>query len=85
MLIYYDFPSEHGVKIHTNNIIEHLNRDIQRRTRLIGTFPDGNSTRMLVCVRLLDVASTLWGNKKYMSMKRLEAICDHATIAGWAV
>lgn len=78
-LTYYDFPSEHWVKIRTNNVIERLNREIRRRTRVVGTFPDGNSALMLVCARLRHVAGTQWGNKKYMSMKHLETLTDHVT------
>ena len=81
-LAYYDFPSEHWLKIRTNNVIERLNREIRRRTRVVGTFPDGNSALMLVCARLRHVAGTQWGNNKYMSMKHLEAMQDHATVAG---
>lgn len=71
-LTYYDFPSEHWIRIRTNNVIERLNREIRRRTRVVGTFPDGNSALMLVCARLRHVAGTQWGNKKYMHMKHLE-------------
>ena len=53
---------------------ERLNREIRRRTRVVGTFPDGNSARMLVCARLRHVAGTQWGCKKYMKMKHLEVI-----------
>ena len=81
-LTYYDFPSEHWLKIRTNNVIERLNREIRRRTRVVGSFPDGNSALMLVCARLRHVAGTQWGNKKYMSMKHLEALGDHASVAG---
>ena len=51
-LTYYGFPSEHWTRIRTNNVIERLNREIRRRTRVVGTFPDGNSALMLVCARL---------------------------------
>lgn len=71
-LSYMDFPYEHWVRIRTNNVIERLNREIRRRTRVVGTFPDGNSALMLVCARLRHVAGTQWGNKKYMNMKHLE-------------
>ena len=54
----------------------------QRRTCVVGTFPDGNSALMLVCARLRHVAGTQWGNKKYMNMKHLEAALDDASIAG---
>jgi transposase-like protein len=71
-LTYMDFPSEHWTRIRTNNAIERLNREIRRRTRVVGTFPDGNSALMLVCARLRHVAGTQWGSKKYMNMKHLE-------------
>ena len=48
-LTYCDFPSEHWIKIRTNNAIERMNREIRRRTRVVGAFPDGNSALMLVC------------------------------------
>ena len=81
-LTYCDFPSEHWTRIRTNNVIERLNREIRRRTRVVGTFPDGNSALMLVCARLRHVAGTQWGNKKYMNMKHLEAVMDDASVAG---
>ena len=80
-LTYFAFPSEHWARIRTNNAIERLNREIRRRTRVVGCFPDGNSALMLVCARLRHVAGTQWGNKKYMSMKHLEAMND-ASLAG---
>ena len=57
-LTYCDFPSEHWTKIRTNNVMERLNREIRRRTRVVGAFPDGNSALMLVCARLRHVAGT---------------------------
>ena len=73
-LTYCDFPSEHWVKIRTNNVIERMNREIRRRTRVVGAFPDGNSALMLVCARLRHVAGTQWGCKKYMNMKHLKTM-----------
>ena len=72
-LTYMEFPFEHWRLIRTNNVIERLNREIRRRTRVVGCFPDGNSALMLVCARLRYVAGTQWGNKKYMNMKHLDA------------
>lgn len=71
-LTYMDFPTVHWSKIRSNNVIERLNREIRRRTRVVGTFPDGNSALMLVCARLRHVASKDWGAKRYMSMTHLE-------------
>ena len=71
-LTYTAFPFEHWTRIRTNNVIERLNKEIRRRTRVVGSFPDGNSALMLVCARLRHVAGTQWGNKKYMNMEHLE-------------
>ena len=59
-----------------------LNREIRRRTRVVGTFPDGSSALMPVCARLRYMADTRWSNKKYMNMKYLEAAPDDVSIAG---
>lgn len=71
-LTYMAFPYEHWSKIRTTNLVERINREIKRRTRVVGTFPDGNSALMLVCARLRHVTGTQWGVKRYMSMKHLE-------------
>lgn len=51
-LAYTEFPPEHWRRIRTNNGIERINREIRRRTRVVGTFPDGNSALMSVTARL---------------------------------
>ena len=80
-LTYMAFPFEHWTRIRTNNAIERLNREIRRRTRVVGAFPDGNSALMLVCARLRHVAGTQWGNKKYMNMKHLD-VNSNDSLAG---
>ena len=73
-LAYMNFPYEHWNRIRTNNTIERLNREIKRRTKVVGTFPDGQSALMLVCARLRHVAGTQWGAKLYMNMIHLDQI-----------
>jgi len=67
-LEYMEFPSEHWRHIRTNNPLERIMREIRRRTRVVGNFPDGNSALMLVAARLRHVAGTKWGTKKYMNI-----------------
>ena len=50
-----DFPSEHWARIHINNAIERLNREIRRHNRRVGSFPNGKSAPMPVCARLRNV------------------------------
>ena len=71
-LAYTRFPMEHWKRIRTNNAIERLNREIRRRTRVVGTFPDGKSALMLVTVRLKYIAESKWGSKRYLDMSLLE-------------
>jgi putative transposase len=68
------FPHENRLKIRSNNAIERLNREIRRRNRVAGAFPDSNSALMLVCARLRNMESSLWGTKLSMDMKHLEAM-----------
>ena len=70
-LTYMDFPMEHWPRIRSNNVLERLNREIKRRTKVVGTFPDGESALMLVCARLRHVASHDWGAKRYLNMDHL--------------
>ena len=48
-----------------------LNREIKRRTKAIGAFPDGQSALMLVCARLRHVAGIQWGARRYMNIDHL--------------
>lgn len=70
-LAYMAYPREHWTRIRTNNPLERLMREIRRRTRVVGAFPDGNSALMLVAARLRHVAGTRWGTRKYLDMSRL--------------
>jgi len=83
-LSYMAFPREHWRCLRTNNPLERLNREVRRRTRVVGAFPDGNSALMLVAARLRHVAGTRWGTRRYMDMRRLRepAESDHTTAAG---
>ena len=69
---YTDFPPEHWRRIRANNGIERINREIGRRTRVVGTFPDGNSALMLVTARLKYIAEREWGKRRYLDITKLE-------------
>jgi transposase-like protein len=70
-LSYMAFPPEHWRQIRTNNPLERIMREIRRRTRVVGAFPDGRSALMLVAARLRHIAGTRWGTKRYLDMDRL--------------
>ncbi len=73
-LSYYEFPPQHRVRIRTNNRLERLMKEIRRRTRVVGSFPDGQSALMLVAARLRYVASKTWGSRIYLNMSLLNEL-----------
>ena len=78
-LSYMAFPREHWTRIRTNNVLERIMREIRRRTRVVGNFPDGKSAVMLVAARLRHIAGTRWGKRVYLDMERLRETTQPAT------
>jgi putative transposase len=77
-LTYYAFPDCHWIKIRTNNPLERIMREIRRRTRVVGAFPDGQSCLNLAAARLRHIAGTQWSTRKYMNMAPLRAAKNEA-------
>ena len=81
-LSYMGFPREHRTRLRTNNVLERIMREIRRRTRVVGAFPDGRSALMLVAARLRHIAGTKWGTRRYLDMERLrEPVESEASVA----
>jgi putative transposase len=70
-LTYFTYPATHWRQIRTNNPLERIIREIRRRTRVVGAFPDGQSALILVAARLRHIASTQWGKRRYLVMDAL--------------
>jgi len=71
-LTYFDFPREHRIRIRTNNALERIMKEIRRRTKVVGAFPDGHSALMLCAARLRHIAGTQWGSKRYLNIDLLK-------------
>jgi putative transposase len=71
-LTYYRFPEEHWRRIRTNNPLERILREIRRRTRVVGAFPDGQSALNLAAARLRHIAGTAWSTKRYLNIELLK-------------
>ena len=65
-------PQEKDRREEENNMIERLNKEIRRRTRVVGGFPDSNSALMLVCARIRYVTANEWPNRRYLDTSRLD-------------
>jgi transposase-like protein len=81
-LSYMSFPREHWVRLRTNNMLERIMREIRRRTRVVGNFPDGESALMLVAARLRHIAGTKWGTRRYLDMSRLREMRQGGVLEG---
>jgi transposase-like protein len=71
-LAYYAFPEEHWRRIRTNNPLERVLREIRRRSRVVGAFPDGQSALNLAAARLRYIAGSEWSTKRYLNMQLLK-------------
>ena len=69
---FYAFPDQHWIKLKTNNPLERIMREIRRRTRVVGAFPDGQSALNLVAAKLRHIAGTKWSTKRYMNIDLLK-------------
>lgn len=65
------FPMQHWKRIRMNDALERLTRGVRRRIRVVGTFPDGKSTLILVTARLKYVADSEWGSRRYLDVSLL--------------
>jgi len=71
-LMYNDFPRSHYSRIRTNNALERIMKEIRRRTKVVGAFPDGHSALILCAAQLRHIAGTKWGQQRYLNMELLK-------------
>jgi putative transposase len=76
---YYGFPEEHWRRIRSNNPLERILREI-RRTRVVGTFPDGQSALNLAAARLRHIAGTAWSVKTTKSPHQTDISICHTPV-----
>jgi transposase-like protein len=70
-LTYLSFPGSHHAKIRTTNMLERLFREVKRRTRVVGVFPNETSASTLATEIAL-MSSEEWALRRYLAMDALE-------------
>lgn len=65
---YRAFPREHWKRIRTTNGLERINKELKRRTRVVGAFPSDQSFMRLSVSILIDINEEWMTTKKYLSM-----------------
>ncbi len=66
-LIFFDFPSLDSRKVSSNNMIERLNKEIRRRTKVVGVFPNPESNVRLVTIYLMEYSEDWSVSRSYLS------------------
>ena len=68
-LTVFDFPAKHRRRLRTNNMLERLNRELKRRTRVATLFPNEDSLLRLATAVLMETDEEWQTQKRYLSMK----------------
>ncbi|MEN6435909.1 MAG: IS256 family transposase, partial [Anaerolineaceae bacterium] len=68
----FDFPLEHRRTIRTTNSLERINKEIRRRTRVVGVFPNEASCLRLVSALLMEISEEWQIGKRYCAGKSLD-------------
>jgi len=62
------FPKEHWKKIRTTNGLERINKELKRRSRVVGAFPNDGALLRLGVTILMDINEEWLTGRKYLSM-----------------
>lgn len=63
----FDFPQEHWKKLRTSNLAERVNKEIKRRTKIVGIFPNCNSCLRLVTALLVEMDEEWDQGRNYLN------------------
>jgi len=74
ILAYKTFPKKHHRSIYSVNPLERLNREIRRRTRVVGVFPNRASVFRLVGTLLMETDENWRGGRRYMAKKGMNKL-----------
>ena len=76
ILAYMVFPAELWTRIYSTNPLERLNKEVKRRTNVVGVFPDGNSVTRLVGAVLLEIADEWQVGRRYFSLETMARLIE---------
>jgi len=74
VLAYMAFPMEHWTRVYSTNPLERLNKEIKRRTDVVGIFPDVASVERLVGAILIDAHAEWQVDRRYFSQESMHKL-----------
>lgn len=66
-LTHFQFPQEHHRRIRTSNLLERINKEIRRRTRVVGVFPNTQSCERLITAVLMEISQEWETGVRYLT------------------
>jgi transposase-like protein len=76
LLAFYAFPADHWTKLRSTNPLERFNREIGRRTDVVGIFPNDRSLIRLAASVVIEQNDEWLVGRRYLSAHSLEAVLD---------
>jgi len=80
VLAYMSFPEEHWTRIYSTNPLERLNKEVKRRTNVVGIFPDGASVIRLVGAVLTETSDEWQVGRRYFSQESMKKLLEPETL-----
>jgi len=80
VLAYKTFPESHWRQIHSTNPLERLNKEIKRRTNVVGIFPNQAAITRLVGALMLEHNDEWAVTRRYMTLETVAKVCEHNTL-----
>lgn len=81
VLAYFAFPAAHRTKLHSTNPLERLNKEVKRRTNVVGIFPNETSARRLIGAVLMEQNDEWQLQNRYLSLETLAELESAPTAA----
>jgi putative transposase len=81
-LTVFDFPAEHRRQLRTTNGLERLNREIVRRTRVVGIFPNDTACLRLISAILMEIDEDWQTGRVYLTIETVDASQPWLWISG---
>ncbi len=80
VLAYMAFPPEHWTRIYSTNPLERLNKEIKRRTNVVGIFPDEPAVLRLVGAVLMEQSDEWEVDRHYFSQQSMRRLSEPASL-----
>jgi putative transposase len=80
VLAFMAFPREHRLQLHSTNPLERLNKEVKRRTHVVGIFPNDAAIVRLVGALMLEQNDEWAVSRRYMTLETVAQVCEDQTI-----